>query len=234
MPAAPAPSQVDDENAIPDEDEESVESAPASVAASPAEVRNSPEYRALRSKLRNEARARGRIEQQLASEREARAVAEADRAAEQEDEIRRILGDAGVEAWNRISDLSTSDPVAAARAMADFGRTLAQSQPDLAPVPQAEPPPVNGGTTVAPTNGTAPPPPSMGVGAGVPLGVQGSDNSWSAIRADAEKRFAELVEKNRNPVTRNRMTMRDRADGIITYVAGAVAGAMEERAARPR
>jgi hypothetical protein len=227
--AEPATIQVDDENDLSGE-EPQAPAAPASVAASPEAVRNSPEFRALRTKLRNEARERGRIEQQLASEREARAAAEADRMAEQESEIRDVLGDDGVDAWNRISELSVSDPLAAAREMRRFAETLAQSQPPEAPPPVSAPP-QEGGVAV---QTRAPLPPARGVGAGVPLGQSGSDNSWAAIKTDAESRFGELVEKNQNPATRNRMTMRDRAEGVITYLAGSIAGHMIEREARNR
>jgi hypothetical protein len=222
--------QAVDENDLSGEEPEAP-AAPASVAASPEAVRNSPEFRALRSKLRNEARERGRIEQQLAAEREARAAAEADRMAEQEAEIRDVLGDDGVDAWNRISELSVSDPLAAAREMRRFAETLAQSQPPEAPPPASAPPPEEGNAAVSTRT---PLPPVRGVGAGAPLGQSGSDNSWAAIKNDAEARFGELVEKNQNPATRNRMTMRDRAEGVITYLAGSIAGHMIDREARNR
>lgn len=222
--------QVDEDNAIPDEEEHAPPAAPASIAASPEAVRNSPEFRALRLKLRTESRERGRIEQQLASEREARAAAEADRMAEQESEIREVLGDDGVDAWNRISELSVSDPLAAAREMRRFAEGLAQSRTPEAPLPASVPTEREGAAVPVRT----PLPPSRGVGAGVPLGQQGGDNSWAAIKTDAETRFGELVEKNQNPQTRNRMTMRDRAEGVITYLAGAVAGHMSDRESRQR
>jgi hypothetical protein len=226
--ADPATLEVDDD-ASPDEEPEAP-AAPASIAASPEAVRNSPEYRALRNKLRTESRNKGRIEQQLVAEREARAAAEADRMGEQENEIRELLGDDGVEAWNRISDLSVSDPLGAAREMRRFAETLAQSQPPAAPAPAGAPPPDEGAAVSTRT----PLPPVRGVGAGVPLGQSGNDNSWAAIKADAEARFGELVEMNQNPTTRNRVTMRHRAEGVITYLAGALAGHMVDRESRQR
>lgn len=229
-PAATTAAQVDDDTLAPD-DELDAPSAPASVAASPADVKASPEYRALQRRLRTESRERGRLEQQLGTERERAAAAEADRAAEQEAQIREVLGDDGVDAWNEIADLSSSDPVAAARKLRDFAAQRAQSSPPAQSQPQAGVPP-NGGQPVS--QNTPPPPPSSGVGAGVPLGAQGNDNSWGAIRADAQARFDAVVERNQNPATRNRVTMRDRQAGIMAYLEGSYAGAMEERAARSR
>ena len=222
--------EVDENDASPDE-EPQAPAAPASLAASPDAVRNSPEFRALNAKLRREARERGRIEQQLVTEREHRAAAEADRMAEQESEIQALLGDDGVDAWNRISELSVSDPLGAAREMRRFAESLAQSQPPAAPAPAGAPPPDEGAAAVSTRT---PLPPVRGVGAGVPLGQSGNDNSWAAIKADAEARFGELVEMNQNPTTRNRVTMRHRAEGVITYLAGALAGHMVDRESRQR
>lgn len=211
-------------------------SAPPSLAASPADVRNSPEYRELQRRFRAEATARGRSDAEAARAREAVAAAEADRAAEQERQIRDVLGDDGVDRWNRISELSSSDPVAAAREFREFAAVMAQSQPagesgaPGAPTPQ-------GGSAVPPSNAngnTSPQPPQRGVGAGVPLGAQSDDNSWSAVRADSEATFGRIAAKNVDRATRGRVTMRERREGFMAYLGGAIAGAMEERAARRR
>jgi hypothetical protein len=203
--------------------------APGSLSLTPDLVRATPEFKAQERIARSEARKRGQLERDLAQARTdaetARAAAEAQSQAAREAEIRAILGDDGVAAWTEIADLSASDPAAAARKFREFGEAMAQSLVAAAPqAPPATPPPApeNGGITV-PTG--TPPPPSLGrtVGASAPLGQPAVQEGWDDIIATSQQTVDAIVKRNQDPLQRNRVTMRDRATGIMSYVAGAYA-----------
>jgi hypothetical protein len=208
--------------------------APASLALTPEQVRSTPEYRTLERELHGERSARGRSDAELERVRGAaesqRQAAEAERAVTQREQIRAILGDEGVSEWEAIAELSGSDPVAAATRMRDFGARLAQSPsaPSAQPAPVATTTPA-GGTTVPPL------PPAGALGGNAPLGQPVDLSGWDDVIAERTATFNEVVERNQNPATRNRLTMRDRARGIMAYVEGAYAQAFKnaDRPNRP-
>lgn len=216
------------EPVTPPEPTEPPESPPAPPvvepgAPSPDAIRNSPEYKeALRQNrlLARQAAEAKRAEQQarLAAE-QARQAAEAQQQADLEAELESTLGADGVAAYNEIAELSQSDPVAAARKLAQLmasarGQTPAAGAPTAPPpAPAPEAPPV------------ATPAPPRGLGADAPLGQPPAANQrdpYDVMADELEARFNAAVERNQDPSRRNRMTMRDRADAVISYVGSAL------------
>lgn len=218
---------ADDQQAAPD-GQEPAAPAPGTVSLSPSDVKNSPEYRALQRQAREEARRRGDAEAALSQFREAQAAAEAERLASQEARIRELLGPDGTALWNNLADLSASDPVAAAELLS---RTLAQSQGAATPPPAAvEPAPTEGEAPVTTPAGAAAPPPPMpsGAAASAPI-TPPESNPWDAIIDSSQRHFDEVVERNQNPMTRNRVTMRDRGAAMMSFLLGSYAKAFKER-----
>lgn len=211
--------------------------SPGSLALTPELVRGTPEYKALQRERRSDARKIGNLEAQLSAARteaeNARTAAEASTVTTQREQIRTILGDDGVTAWENIADLSSSNPVEAARQMRELGLRLAQTQaagsPPPAGTPITPPAPPAGGTNV-------PPPPSTqgSLGGNAPLGQPSPDSGWDGIIAGAQADFEEIVKRNQDPLTRNRVTMKDRAKGMMAYITGAYAQHFKEDGTRPR
>lgn len=192
--------------------------ATGSVDLTPEHVRNTPEYRELARQNRILARQKGEADRQIADARakaEAAAqAAEAQRIAAQESQVRAILGDEGVDLWEKFADLSATDPVRAAELLANFTKGRAQSQPAATPAPAQtgeRTPPVPAQN--APATGL-----SRTVG-DAPLAGP-ADDTDSTIEA-LEKRYADMVERNQDPARRNRVTMKDRAGAMIAYVGAA-------------
>ena len=62
-----------------------------------------------------------------------------------------------------------------------------------------------------------PPPPSRGADGGTPLNPQPQDTPDQVIAA-LEKNYTDTVDRVQDPVTRNRVTMRDRAGAFINFL----------------
>lgn len=213
-----------------DEADDAIESgqppSPATISLTADAVRNSPEYREQAKVARREARQRGTVDAENARLRaeleQVRTAAEATARESQVEQIRGILGDEGVAAWDQIAELSTTDPVAAAREFAGFGQRMAQSRAAQAAAdvgPATTPP-------AAPAGGTVPPAqlPNSGVSASAPLGQPAVDNSWDTIGAEAEARYQDVVKTVQGPVGgRNRITGRIRQAAIMDYLVSSVA-----------
>lgn len=203
--------------------------APAVAAAlSPEQIRSTPEFRALEEQNRTLARqagaARAEVERQRQAAEQARQAAEAQRVADQAASIAAVLDDRGRAAWDEIATLSQTDPVAAARKFAEL--TKAQAAQSAAPnadattTAQAS---ATGETTVAgpaSTESTPPPPPS-GVSGAAPLTPASTDDDVPAIIESLTKTYGETVARVQDPVTRNRVTMRDRGDAFISFLGAA-------------
>ncbi len=190
------------------------------TAMPPEYVRNSPEYQELQRQLRAEARRRGSLEADLAkaraAEEQARQAAEATAAEAREREIRSILGDDGVAAWSTIAEQSATDPVAAARTLAELMRgAQATAAPAAPPTPQE-------GTVTEQAPPPAVPEPPSGLAAATPLGSPSAADSDAETIAGLEREFAETVDKVQNPLTRNRVRQRDIGDAFASYVSAAL------------
>lgn len=191
------------------------------TAMPPDFVRNSPEYQELQRQLRAEARRRGSAEADLAksraAEEQARQAAEASIAETREREIRSILGDDGVAAWSTISEQSATDPVAAARTLAELMRGAQAS---------ATPPPASTSPQEAPVTEQTPapavPPPPSGLAAATPLGSPSAADSDAETIAGLERQFADTADRVQNPLTRNRVRQRDIGDAFASYVSAAL------------
>jgi len=218
------------------EAEEQAPVATATIAPPPSAadaIRNSPEYKELLKQNRALAREAGSAK---AAEQRARAEAEAARQAAEaqqqsalEQEISAVLGDEGVAAWSRIAELSETDQVAAARAFKELMQSARAQSAVTAAVEGTtetdEPTPAGG--TVAQTTPT-PPLAGRSVDAGTPLQPTMPPETDRLI-AEAEARYASVVERNQDFTKRGRLTMRDRAEGAISYLAAAYLKASKER-----
>lgn len=225
---------VVDDPTPPDEPPADPPPAPPSIGAPSSEaVRNSPEYREIARQNRLLARQAGTNAREAAAARtvaeQARLAAEAQQQADLEDEISGILGDeAAVAAFNEIAELTTSDPRAAAKKMAELVAlsVRAQSTPQGEPTDPPPAPPAGGTVTT--------PPPPRGVGADAPLGQPPrTEDDHLAIAGELESKYNGIAERVQDPQTRRRVTMRDRAEGFIAYV-GAAALRAGKRPSTPR
>lgn len=217
--------------AAPDDGEEEANVAPSTtdVSLTPEAVRNSPEFRALQRELRQEVRRRGQLERDMARDRETRAAAEAATLAQQEQQIRDRLGEDGLAVWNELAELSASNPVAAADRLAELMAQTQQPQANLTtPTPPANPD-EEGEPVTTPTGAGTPPPMPSGVAATAPLAPTEGTSGWDTIIESSQREFDEIVERNQNPLTRNRVTMRDRGRGMMAYLLGSYAKAFKER-----
>jgi hypothetical protein len=199
-------------------------------------VRNSPEYRELQRQVRESARAKGRAEQDAAAARSesenVRQAAEAQRQALLADQMASILGEAGVEAFNAIADLSTVDPVEAARKFRELIAQSAQSAGQGSPMDNG--PAANGGTPVPAQQQQTPPPPSAGMTSDAPLGQPTTGVDWDAIAKGSTDRYAEIVARNQDPVTRSRVTDRERGEGFMSWLAASYVKGMKSVGRLPR
>lgn len=194
---------------------------PVSTSMPPEFVRNSPEYQELQRQLRAEARRRGSLEADLAkaraAEEQSRQAAEATAAEAREREIRSIVGDDGLAAWNTIAEQSATDPIAAARTLAELMRgAQATAAPPPAPASPQEAP------VTEQTPAPAVPPPPSGLAAATPLGSPSAADSDAETIAGLERQFAETADRVQNPLTRNRVRQRDIGDAFASYVSAAL------------
>ena len=189
------------------------------LAQAPAEVRNTPEYKELAKVARRQARELGRSNSALAAARgqaEAdRLAAEAQRQAALESTIADVLGEDGVDAFNELAELSSSNPVEAARR---FKSLMAGAQSAPAGEPPATPPANDPEAIVDQATSNAVPPPPGAVDGSAPLQAPNADDDLSSITDPLDKRYTDTVERNLTPSTRNRVTMRERADALIGYL----------------
>lgn len=209
---------------------------PVDVSRSAADVKASPEYRAQQKELRKAARQAGSAQAELARLREEvaarEAAAEAERQALQDAKIREVLGEEGVDLWSDLAELSASDPVQAAIKLRDL---MLQKQEAAAEAEaaggEAETTEQEEQVEQKPLSQVASPPaPPGGVAANAPLQARPNTFSYDEGIAKAQKVFDEIAERNQNPVTRNRVTMRDRAAGIMAYMEGAYLKHFRDRA----
>lgn len=191
---------------------------PAPVDVPPDYIRNSPEYQALLRQNRQLARESGRYKTEAQKARERaeslRLAAEATKQASVEQEIETILGEEGVAFWSEFAELSQSDPREAARRLAAF-RQQAAAQSPVEPATTLRPAAAERDEEVAQM--TAPVSPRA-VG-DAPLG-QRTDDTTQLITS-LEEEYNTVVRRNLDPATRNRVTMKDRANGLIAYLLAA-------------
>lgn len=190
------------------------------IASTPANIRNSPEFQALATRARADARRAGtalRNEQKARGEVESlRQAAEAERQAAVQAQLD-SLGPEAIEAFNQLAEMSATDPVAAATMLAELMANAQSAPAGAAPAAPAAPP------TEASVPAQAPPPMSAGAAGDVPLQTPENDGI-AALRAQLDQDYASVVERNLNATTRNRVTMRDRAKGFIAYMASSYLG----------
>lgn len=197
--------------------------ATGAPALTPDHIRNSPEYRELQRQNRTLARENGSLRQQTAQARtaaeQAAQAAEAERIAAQESRVRQLLGDDGVNAWNELADLQTTDPVAAAERFAQYVATRGQTPAQAASGQQQ----ATGGTEVPQQQPSQGQPPATGLSrtvGDVPLNGGEADPTAEVI-SGLEQRYADTVARVQDPVTRNRVTMRERAGAMIGFIGAA-------------
>lgn len=183
-------------------------------------VRNSPEYKELARQNRLLARQAGSATREAETARgaaeRARAAAEAESQADLERELMESLGEDGVAAYNEIAELSQTDPRAAARRMAALLKSRGQTPADVIAAATEQPAETEEGN-LAP----AVPQPPRGVDAGAPLSQGVAVDPNVAIAADLEKTYSDVVARNQDPRLRTRVTMKDRANGLIAYLGAA-------------
>lgn len=220
------------------------ESAPVAArivpAATPADttlpadlVRNSPEFRALQEQNRILARKAGTADAAIAAARaeaeSIRQAAEAERNAALAQTLRTTLGDDGLAFWNQLSELSANDPVAAAKALAEW-RVSGQTTPVAAQKPAASGQ-QEGQQQMTPQ---APAPLPSGLHADAPLGSSTPQESDDQTIEAFDKRITDLTARNYDPLTRNRVTTKERDEGIMAVFAkGVVAQIATRRGQRP-
>lgn len=79
-----------------------------------------------------------------------------------------------------------------------------------------------------------PPPPSTGVSGDAPLGQTTTGIDWDEIAGNASKRYAEIVERNQDPVLRARVTDRERGEGFMSWLAASYVKGMRNLGRLPR
>lgn len=210
----------------PDPVEQAVAEVEAQIAQAPESVRNTPEYRALAQRARASAREAGSARAREARAREdAEALRLAAEAQQQADVEARIgaLPEAARAAYQELVDLGQTDPVAAARRLGELMTTSAQSA--------GQEQPGEGTTDTAPEGATvpapAPRPMSGGVDGNASLSQQSQDDP-ETIATRLDKVYNDAVERNQNGLTRNRVTMKERAAGMIAYLGAAYTRATAE------
>jgi hypothetical protein len=201
-------------------DGDSAGAAPTPAVATtlpPEAIRNSPEYKELAKQNRKLARQLGDATTAAAAARgdaeAARLAAEAQQQAALEADLRATLGDEGIALWAEIAELSATDQRAAATRLAEALRSRVQSSEDDDAAAAAGVPDAGGSQVPAQT----PPPPSRGAEGGAQLNAQPQDTPEAVIAA-LEKNYLDTVERVQDPLTRNRVTMRDRAAAFINYL----------------
>lgn len=202
----------------------------AATRITAADVRKTPEYREQRrvAKTARDAAAAAQAEAEEARAEVERLRSEGETAAAQalDSQIRSTLSDDQITAYNELQTLSASDPVAAARRFAEL---LASGQTPPAAGDQTGQESTDGGATVTGQQT------QLGQGAdhlegAAPLGGASSNaTDWDSIATAEEAKYAAIVERNRNGNTRNRVTMKERAEGFMSYIASGYAKAVGKR-----
>jgi hypothetical protein len=198
----------------------------AQATAAPESIRNSPEYQALLRQNRSLARQAGTARKRETSARteaeNLRLAAEAQQQAVLEAQLE-SLPEQARSLYEELADIGANDPVAAANRLAEVLATVQSGEPgagggaggdttDLeATVPQAPTPPMSGG-----------------VDGNVPLS-QSATVTDDEVIAGLDKTFSDAVNRNQDPVTRNRVTMKERAAGMIAYLGSAYIQATRDR-----
>lgn len=197
----------------------------SSLHLTPEAVRNSPEFKALEKQNRQLARQKGTAETAAAAARteaeNVRQAAEAERQAVLSQQLISTLGESGIAAYTEIAELSATDPVAAAQRLKALMESAAQSAAPKAP---EAPTTTSEGTESNVANATSqrtPPPPSHGLDGGTPLSQGSTGEDQATVIAGLEKTYADVVARNQNFSQRNRVTMKDRANGFISYLGAA-------------
>lgn len=194
------------------------------VSLTPEQVRSSPEYQALLAQNRTLARqsgdARAAAEAARIAAEETRLAAEATQQAVTEQQVREILGEDGVTAWNAISEQAQTDPVGAARRFREL-MTTAGAQSAAAIEPPAAPPaapPAGEGTPPVDTPPAGAPP--RGVDADAPLTpVPGQE--LVELQNSLTKRFDDTATAvQQQPGGGRKVSMKERAGALIGYLAG--------------
>lgn len=200
--------------------------APPVLTLTPDQVRSTPEYRALELRHRQLGREKGEVETSFATFRteaeNTRQAAEAERRTALERQLRDSIGEDGVAAYQEIAELSQSDPMAAAMRVAELmGQSKGQT-PTVPAAAAAATTTTEGEQVGSQANASAtPPPPSSGVDGGAPLGQASTGEDMGQIVRDLEKGFSDVVTRNQDMRSRNRVTMRDRATAMIGYLGAA-------------
>lgn len=196
--------------------------APA-PALTPEAIRSSPEFKVLELQNRTLARQAGaaarEAEKARAEAERQRQAAEAQQQADLEAELATTLGEDGLAIYNEIAELSQSDPRAAAKQLAQLV-AQARAQSSASPEVPAAPPATEQEGQVPPT--TPPPPRGFGADASLSQPPRTEGDDYEAIAADLDKRYDDVVTRVQDPDLRNRVTMKDRAAGMISYVAASV------------
>lgn len=215
------PPAGDDQDPI-DDALDAADSTPASTTLPAADIRNSPEYKALARQNRKLARDLGTANLTASAARtaaeEARLAAEATQQAALDAELTATLGEEGIAFWAEFAELSQTDPVAAAKRLTEFRSSAAPVQSGATDGDSAanDPAAGEGGNVPAQT----PPPPSRGVDGGAPLNPGQGDDSKAVVEA-LTKTYTDTVARVQDPVTRNRVTMKDRAGAFISFLGAA-------------
>lgn len=200
---------------------------PIGTTLPPDSIRNSPEYREVlrqnRALAREAGQAKARENEARAELERSRQAAEAERAAMVNRQVADILGAEGVNAWNEIAELSATDPVEAAKRIAALAAAQAQSKQSEPPAPASEtakPTEEEVETKVPEQQQPAAAAASRSVTADSPLTAPDQNDPQRIIEA-LEKQFQATAERNQNPATRNRVTMKERAGAMISYLGAA-------------
>lgn len=188
------------------------------AAPTPEQIRNSPEFRELARQNQLLATAGGRNAREASTARaeaeRQRLAAEAKQQQDLEASVVAILGEDGLAAYNEITQLSQSDPGAAALKLAELvaqarGQTPPAVQPGAAPA-----------APVAP-GGIVPPAPSAprGLSADAPLGqLPVAVDEYTQVADELDSTYNDVVKRVQDPQLRRRVTTADRAKGMISYL----------------
>jgi len=204
---------------------DAVAAVDAQLSQTPEAIRATPEFKALEKQLRSSARETGAAKKAAAMARQEaegyRQAAEAQRQTALDAQIS-SLDPVAMAAYTELADLGQTDPVAAARRFAELLAT-AQSSGQAAPAATAPTAPQEGSPVPA-----APRPISSGVDGNAPLTQQPGED-YAALTASLDKRYADVVARNQDPITRNRVTMRERAGAFIAYLGSAYVKATNDK-----
>lgn len=206
-------------------------------------VRNSPEYQELQRQRREDARERGRIEAEAAqiradAERQLQA-AEAVRQQALAEQLQTVLGEDGMAAFNELAELSSTDPVAAGKRFKELmGGSPAQSDGTIHPLPGAEQSQEGEGeqqvSQQQQSASQTPPPPGTGVSGDAPLGQGQIGTDWDEIATGLDGTYAETVKRNQDPVTRARVTDKERGGALMAWLGSAYIRGMKGRGTLPK